>query len=230
VEWLTATEARLPWLRVLTNPENLGFIASCNRGAHAATGEFVVFLNDDTVPLEGWLGALLGTFMTHPDAGVVGGRLLFADGRLQEAGCYVFEDGRAANFGRGEYDVDHPLFGYVRPVDYCSGALLATRRSTFQELGGFDLRYLPAYYEDTDYCMAVRQVGLQVYYQPEATVVHTEGGTSGTDLQSGAKRHQLRNRTTFRDKWRAELARRCEPPNLYTSETWHRLARTGGQR
>lgn len=112
------------------------------------------------------------------------------------------------------------MYTYVRPVDYCSGALLATRRSLFADLGGFDSRYLPAYYEDTDYCFAVREAGLRVYYQPEATVVHLEGATSGTDPAAGAKRFQRRNRRTFRRRWRAALRERREPPDSYDQRTW----------
>lgn len=225
----TASELRrledvYDWLRVIRNERNAGFLATCNRGAEEARGEFVVFLNDDTVPLPGWLGALLRTFRTHPDAGAVGGLLLFPDGRVQEAGGVVFEDASGANFGRNDHDADSPLYGYVRRVDYCSGALLATPRSLFRELGGFDTRYRPIYYEDTDYCFAVRGAGLEVYYQPESMVVHVEGATSGTDETVGLKRYQARNRDVFRAKWREELRQQGTPPGSYNSLTWHRLA------
>lgn len=218
------------WLRVLRNERNEGFIASCNRGAAGARGDFLVFLNDDTVPLSGWLGSLLRTFRTHPDAGAVGGRLVYPDGRLQEAGGLVYHDGTGANFGRGDYEVDAPLYAHVRRVDYCSGALLATPRKLFLELGGFDVRYRPAYYEDTDYCFSVRRAGLEVYYQPEAVVVHVEGATSGTDPEAGVKRYQERNRRTFCRKWREELRAHRPPPGAYSSGTWHRLALQGGWR
>lgn len=219
-----------PWLRVLRNEENLGFLATCNRGAQEATGDYVIFLNDDTVPLTGWLGALLRTFRSHPDAGAVGGRLVFPDGRLQEAGGLVFDDASGANFGRGDYELDAPLYKHVRRVDYVSGCLLATPRALFQKLGGFDTRYRPIYYEDTDYCFAVRRAGLQVYYQPEATIVHVEGATSGTDESTGLKRYQVRNRRIFRKKWRDELREQGSAPGSYTSRTWHRLALNGGDR
>lgn len=227
---LRQLESVYPWLRVLRNERNLGFLATCNRGAQEARGDFVIFLNDDTVPLAGWLGALLRTFSLHPDAGAVGGRLVFPDGRLQEAGGLVFDDASGANFGRNDYELEAPLYAYVRRVDYTSGALLATPRKLFLELGGFDTRYRPIYYEDTDYCFSVRRAGLEVYYQPEATVVHVEGATSGTDESVGLKRYQVRNRKIFRKKWREELQRQCPAPGSYTSSTWHRLAFHGGDR
>jgi GT2 family glycosyltransferase len=221
---------RLPWLRVVRNRRNGGFISACNRGAREADGEYLVFLNDDTVPLPGWLPGLLRTFARLPDAGAVGGRLVYPDGSLQEAGGIIYRDGTGANVGRGDYEVDAPLYDFVRPVDYCSGALLATRASLFRSLGGFDRRYRPAYYEDTDYCFGVRDQGAKVYYQPRGTVVHTEGATSGTDPESGVKRHQARNRLTFVAKWANALDGHPEPPGSYSSLTWHRLALAGADR
>jgi GT2 family glycosyltransferase len=210
--------------RVLRNPKNSGFIASCNRAARAARGDVLVFLNNDTQPLPGWLTALLRTFDDQPDAGVVGGKLTFPDGRLQEAGSLVFRDGSAAHFGRGDRNPDHPLFNYVRQVDYCSGALLATPRRLFLELGGFDSHYLPAYYEDVDYCFRVRATGRRVYYQPAAKVTHHEGASCGTDLGRGVKRHQTLNRAKFRERWRVVLDRYPERPLREDLETWQRLA------
>jgi GT2 family glycosyltransferase len=222
-------ERRHGWLRVIRNVRNQGFIASCNRGAEEAAGEVVVFLNDDTIPLPGWHHALLRTFRTHADAGVVGGRLVYPDGRLQEAGGVIFRDGSGANFGRDDFEPDAPLYTHVRPVHYCSGALLATPRELFRSMGGFDTTYRPAYYEDTDYCFSVRASGRAVYYQPESVVVHLEGATSGTDLSSGAKRHQARNRQTFLNRWRRTLAAHPEPPSRYSGLVWQHLAWTGAR-
>ena len=211
-------------LKVLRNPENVGFVTSCNRGASAATGEIVIFLNNDTLPLPGWLTPLLQIFRDYPDAGAVGGRLVYPDGRLQEAGGVIFADGSGANFGWGDYEVDAPLYNFVREVDYCSGALLVTKRSLFEEIGGFDTRYCPAYYEDTDYCFAVREKGFRVYYQPESTIVHLEGATSGTDLSSGVKRYQVVNQTKFVEKWGHLLKRQRPRPDRYDRQNWYALA------
>lgn len=225
---LSDLERRYKWLRVVRNARNQGFIASCNRGAEEATGEIVVFLNDDTIPLPAWHHALLRTFRTHPDAGAVGGRLMYPDGRLQEAGGVIFRDASGANVGRDDFEPDAPLYTHVRPVHYCSGALLATPRELFRSLGGFDARYRPAYYEDTDYCFSVRASGRAVYYQPESVIVHLEGATSGTDPNSGVKRHQARNRQTFRTKWRHVLDAHPEAPSRYSALVWQHLAWNGG--
>jgi GT2 family glycosyltransferase len=184
----------------------------------------LVLLNNDTQPAPGWLTALMRTFDDHPDAGAVGGKLLFPDGRLQEAGSLVFRDGSAAHFGRGDRNPDHALFNYVRQVDYCSGALLATPRQLFLQLGGFDRAFVPAYYEDVDYCFKLRHHNHRVYYQPAAMVAHHEGASCGTDVMQGVKRHQAINREKFRERWKAALERQPERPTAETFETWQRLA------
>jgi GT2 family glycosyltransferase/SAM-dependent methyltransferase len=211
-------------LRVLRNSRNLGFLRSCNRAARAARGEIIVLLNNDTRPAPGWLTALLRTFEDHLDAGAVGGKLVFPDGTLQEAGSLVFRDGSAANFGRGDRNPDHPLFNYVRQVDYCSAALLATPRRLFLELEGFDRRYVPAYYEDTDYCFKLRDKGYSVYYQPAAKVIHHEGASCGTDPERGVKRHQFVNRGRFFERWKTALERQPERPQHEDFDSWQRLA------
>lgn len=193
-------------LRFHRNPKNLGFIGACNAGAALAKGEFLVFLNNDTTVQPGWLDALLETFARHPDTGLAGSKLVYPDGRLQEAGGIVFADGSGWNYGRFD-DPAHPRYNFVREVDYCSGAAIAIRRELFGQLGGFDPLYAPAYYEDTDLAMRVRQQGLKVRYQPASVVVHHEGATAGTDLGSGVKAYQVANQKKFLARWRDVLAR-----------------------
>ncbi len=212
------------WLDMIRNRTNKGFISSCNIGAKSASTEFLVFLNNDTVPQVGWLPPLLRTFRDYPEAGAVGGKLIYPDGRLQEAGCVLFRDGSAANFGRNSFAIGAPLFNYVRRATYCSGALLATRRNVFLDVGGFDSRYSPAYYEDADYCLALAERGYSVYYQPESLVVHVEGATGGTDIDNGVKRYQAINQGKFVEKWAHTLQDRPVPPDHYTTRVWHELA------
>ncbi|MCX7032619.1 MAG: glycosyltransferase [Arenimonas sp.] len=200
----------IPGLRYHRNPQNLGFIGACNAGAELATGEYVVFLNNDTTVSPGWLDALLDTFVRHPDTGLAGSKLVYPDGRLQEAGGIVFADGSGWNYGRFE-DPSHPRFNFVREVDYCSGASIALRRDLFLGLGGFDSHYAPAYYEDTDLAMRIRAGGLKVRYQPASVVVHHEGISSGTDLASGVKAYQVSNHKKFLERWRQVLADTHQP-------------------
>ena len=122
---------RIDGLRTLHRESNGGFIAACNDGAAAAKGEYLVFLNNDTVPQPGWLDALLATFAEHPRAGLVGAQLLYPDGRLQEAGGVVFRDGSGWNHGRFGA-AEAPRHAFVRDVDYCSGAAIAIPRALFE--------------------------------------------------------------------------------------------------
>jgi GT2 family glycosyltransferase len=192
-------------LRYHRRVRNGGFIAACNDGASVATGEFLVFLNNDTIPQPGWLDTLLATFGSEPDVGLVGAQLVYPDGRLQETGGIIRNDGRAANLGRLRSAFE-PEFSYLRRVDYCSAAAIAIPRALFESIGGFDTFYSPAYYEDTDLGMKVNARGLRVLAQPASKVVHLEGITSGTDTRSGIKSYQVRNEQRFGERWAPQLA------------------------
>ncbi|TKS54714.1 glycosyltransferase [Luteimonas yindakuii] len=215
---------RITGLRYHRRERNGGFIAACNTGAALARGEVLVFLNNDTVPQPGWLDALLETLREVPRAGIVGAQLVYPDGRLQEAGGVVFRDGQAWNYGRFESPED-PRYGYLRDADYVSGAALAIPRALFDDVGGFDTRYAPAYYEDTDLAFAVRAAGHRVLYQPAARVLHDEGTSAGTDPSTGMKAAQVRNREVFARHRAAELAGFPAPSDLPTPDTLHRAQR-----
>ncbi len=171
-------------LRLICNESNLGFVGSCNAGATAARGEFLVFLNNDTQVTAGWTEGLLRCFELHPDAGIAGSQLVYPDGRLQEAGAWVFSDASAWNIGRFSSRKD-PSLRYARTVDYVSGASLAIPRDFFLSLGGFDMRYAPGYYEDTDLAFAARAVGRSVWYVPDSIVIHAEGVSSAGIVRNG---------------------------------------------
>ncbi|MGY3041525.1 GT2 family glycosyltransferase [Rhodanobacter sp. TND4EL1] len=220
-----ATLAQVGGLRLLRNASNLGFVDSCNAGAAAARGEFLLFLNNDTQVTPGWLDALLRCFVDHADCGIAGSKLVYPDGRLQEAGALVFADGSCWNTGRFE-PRDTPAFQYRREVDYVSGAALLIRREIFRRVGAFDARYAPAYYEDCDLAFAVRDFGLRVYFEPASTVIHCEGISAGNDLDRGMKRHQLPNQAIFAKKWASALAN--QPPAgtpLQRAIHWRRRGR-----
>ena len=198
------TLGRVNGLRLISNEANQGFVFNCNLGAQAARGAFVLFLNNDTEVTPGWLESLCRVFQEHPQAGAVGAKLVYPDGRLQEAGGIIWEDGSGINYGKGD-DPDRPEYNYLRQVDYCSGACLLVPRDLFLTVGGFDTRYRPAYYEDADLAFAIRAAGREVYYQPAARIIHFEGVSSGTDTRSGIKRHQALNQAKFEAKWATTL-------------------------
>jgi len=196
---------KIPGIVYLRAETNAGFIASCNRGAAAARGNYLVFLNNDTTVTAGWLAALRETFEFEPDAGLVGSKLVYPDGRLQEAGGIIWRDGSGWNRGKFQ-DPAKPEYNYLRDVDYCSAASIMVPKALFESLDAFDCRYAPAYYEDTDLAFKVVQSGRRVLYQPLSVVVHYEGITSGTDISSGVKKYQEVNRKTFTAAWASALA------------------------
>ena len=186
------------------NETNQRFLLNCNTAAQLASGEYIVFLNNDTAVCPGWLQALVGLLDAQADVGIVGPKLLFGDGRLQEAGGIIWRDASGWNYGRMD-DPGKPEYNYVKDVDYISGACLMVRAEIWRELGGFDTRFKPAYYEDSDLAFQVRGLGFRVVYQPASQVYHFEGVSNGTDLSSGQKQFQLVNQKAFREKWAGEL-------------------------
>lgn len=216
--------AKAVGVRVVRLDENQGFIGAVNAGVAVARGRYLVLLNNDTLCRAGWLDALVRTIESDESIGVVGAKLVYPDGRLQEAGGIIWQDGSAYNYGRNE-DADHPAYNFVRDVDYCSGACLLVRRELLMTLGGLDTRFTPAYYEDVDLCFAARQHGYRVVYQPAAVVCHLEGVSHGTDATSGIKHYQVVNQQTLREKWSDALIRQGEPePVPPRLSSWRRPA------
>ncbi len=207
-------------VNVVTLEENRGFIAAVNAGIAIARGRFIVLLNNDTICTPGWVDALVRTAEADDTIGVVGAKLVYPDGRLQEAGGVIWRDASGHNYGRDQ-DPDDPAYGFVRDVDYCSGACLLVRRELLATVGGLDTRFEPAYYEDTDLCFAAREHGYRVVYQPAAVICHLEGASNGTDLASGIKQYQVLNQQTFREKWTDALAQQRDPePSLPQLSSW----------
>lgn len=177
-----------------------GFILSCNLGAKSAKGEYLVFLNNDTEPVAKWLDEMLFVFENFDNVGLVGSKLVYPNGELQEAGGIVWETGDPWNYGR-QGNAHDPKYNYTRQVDYVSGASLMIPRQLWSEVDGFSQEFCPAYFEDTDLSFKVKALGKRVVYTPFSKVYHYEGISSGTSVSSGTKRYQEVNRPKFKKKW-----------------------------
>jgi GT2 family glycosyltransferase len=196
---------RIEGARVITNDSNLGYRRSVHRGAGAARGRWLVLCNNDIEVQPGWLAALIDCGESAADIAVVAPKYLYPNGSLAEAGGIIWRDGTGANYGRGD-DPARSQYEYRREIDYGSAAALMVRADFWADAGGFDERFDPMYYEDTDLCFEARRRGLRVMYEPRAHVVHVEGATAGVDESSSHKRHQLQNRPKFVEKWHSVLA------------------------
>jgi GT2 family glycosyltransferase/SAM-dependent methyltransferase len=193
-----------PNLIYIRNEKNLGFVHACNRGAESAKGKFLLFLNNDTQVTENWLQPLIDTFSEYENVGAVGPKILFPDGRLQEAGTLVNRDGTSRLIGVFD-NPNLPRYNYVREVMYCSGACLMVETSKFKELGGFEVSLAPGYCEDWDLAFLLREQGLHVLYNPGSTIVHHLSVTSNTidrDFKIGAV---VRNQQKLAQKWQRQI-------------------------
>ena len=192
-------------IRVARTETNQRFLRNCNNAAKVARGEYIFFLNNDTQVQPDWLGALVRLMDADASIGMSGSKLIYPDGRLQEAGGILWRDGSAWNYGNRQ-DPEAPEFNYVKDVDYISGAAIMIRASLWKELGGFDDRFAPAYCEDSDLAMSVWAAGKRVVYQPASVVVHFEGVSNGTDTSTGLKAYQVKNQAALFEKWKDALS------------------------
>ena len=201
VETLQVLE-RLRGATVIRSPTNLHFLRGVNRAAREARGRHILLLNSDAQLLPGTLEAAVHTLESADDIGAVGARIALPDGTLQEAGSIIWRDGTCLGYGRGRKATDGE-FMFRRDVDYCSGAFLLTPRAVWEKLGGFDERFVPCYYEETDYCVRLWQAGMRVVYEPDAIVLHYEFGSSS--MSQGIS-YQMANLERFQQRHAAWLA------------------------
>ncbi len=197
-------EEMIHGIRVIKNETNVLFLKNCNNAAKFARGKYLLFLNNDTQVRLNWLLPLVYLMENNQEIGLTGSKLIGADGLVQEAGGVIFNNGTGMNYGRGRAIREAEL-NYVREVDYISGASIMVRKTLWQEIGGFDERFAPAYCEDSDLAFEVRKRGYKVVYQPSSEAIHFEGVSNGTDLTTGVKKFQEVNTRKLYEKWKKEL-------------------------
>lgn len=197
--------SRVRSIQYIRNPKNLGFLRSCNRGAEHARGQFLLFLNNDTQVLEGWLNALLETFSSYKNVGAVGPKVLFPDGRLQECGARINYDATSQLIGLFD-DPELPKYNIIREVDYVSGCCLMVPKALFEEVGRFDVTFAPAYCEDVDLCFKLRARGFRIFFNPRSTIVHHLSATTSGTLESSYKQSLvIRGQQRLSQKWQTQI-------------------------
>jgi GT2 family glycosyltransferase/glycosyltransferase involved in cell wall biosynthesis len=185
---------------VLRFERNLGFVRACNAALVVASADAVLYLNNDVELAPGAVAAALERLTSDPHIGAVGGKVIRSHGRLQEAGCIIWRDGTTRGYMRDALPL-RPEVNFVRDVDYCSAVFLLVRSAPLRELGGFDEAFAPAYYEDTNLCVRLRQSGYRVVYDPAVIIHHLEYGTSGDELPIEQVRENQRTFLTKNVKW-----------------------------
>jgi GT2 family glycosyltransferase/glycosyltransferase involved in cell wall biosynthesis len=173
---------------------NEGFVRACNAGLNLVTAETVLLLNNDIRLSPRAVPAALQKLHSCSDIGAVGGKIVRTHGVLQEAGGLIWRDGSTSGYLRG-HDPLEPAANYARDVDYCSAVFLLTPTALLKALGGFDPDYAPSYYEDTDLCVRMQELGFRVVYDPAVVVHHLEYGS--LDAADEAAVAMERGRKTF---------------------------------
>ena len=168
--------ARLKNINLILENENLDFILGNNKAAIKSNGKYLYFLNNDTYIAKNCIETMVNTFLTDKDIGIVGSKIIRTNGKLQEAGCIVWNNGEVEAYGKNSESPFDYKFNYVRTVDFCSGASLMIKKDVFASLGGFSKEYYPAYYEDADICLRCVKIGKKVVYQPNSIIIHKENG------------------------------------------------------
>lgn len=211
-EYLKVIEAERSDTKVILSETNTGFAAGCNLGVAESTHAAICLLNNDTVPLEGWLDALRAAH--GPGIGAVGAKLLFPDMTLQHCGI-VFD---RRDQPTPHYWPYHRLFDYPQEVEEANvrgsaaavtAACLLTDKTVWERVEGMDEEYLVANFEDVDFNLKVREAGYRVVYEPAARVIHYWAKTvsSKGDALDSPAHHFQHNFDRLQRKWFEKLAR-----------------------
>lgn len=194
-------------ITVVSRKTASGFIDACHDGADHASGKYLLFLNNDVETTAHWIDELVKVFEIFPGTGAAASKLLFPDGRIQDAGGIVWNNGKPTNYGHRKNALD-PRFTYSRDADYLCGAALITPVKVWKEIGGFAEELRPAYFEDTWYSFAVRELGLRTIYCAPSKVYHVRGVSNGLDpnTSTGLKRFMNINQPKFQRRWAKAFA------------------------
>jgi len=190
-------------IRVVQSSITRGFPANCNLAAARGVSPLLCLLNSDTEPMPGWLTAMATRILSSPDIAVVGARLLFSftrepkeAGRIQHAGVAFNGEGAPYHPFRG-YPPMAPEVMEPRFINAVTGACMLVRRSVWEELGGFDERFVGGQYEDIDFCLRARHAGYRIAYEPQAVLYHHEHGSGDEFVYAASER----NRPLLLQKW-----------------------------
>ena len=189
----------------ILSDKNEVFVIPNNNMADLYPHNDVVLVNNDVTVEPNWLQALFEAAYSSRKVGIVGSKLLYPDGTLQEFGSELYADGSGRNIGKWDSDPNKPEYSKITAVGYVSGCSLYVKRSTIKKIGLFDLQFHPCYCEDSDLCYTAWENDIYTLVTPYSIINHFEGGTSGTDEESGFKVYQKINFEKFLSKHKSNL-------------------------
>ena len=158
--------------------KNLGFAGGCNRGASLAKGQWLYFLNNDTLLRKDSIDELVKVLVLDADVGIVGSKLLYEDGTLQHAGMMVDVISRLPRTRGYLWPPEDPSTDLALDVQMVTGASIMVRKELFERLGGLDETYKNGF-EDIDFCLKALKKGYKVIYNPRSILVHLESKSKG---------------------------------------------------
>jgi len=196
-------------IRVVRNDRAVGFAGACNAGASASQGEYIIFLNNDTIPVQGWFNTLVAYADAHPQAAIVGTKLLFPNNTIQHAGV-VFGVDRYPHHIYAGFPADHPATCVSRRYQAVTAACLLVDRAAWNEMGGFDRTFINGW-EDVDLCLRLGEAGYEIHYCADSVIYHME--SASRDLRAPQERE---NRGVYEERWRPRV--RPDDFDYYTED------------
>ena len=187
------------------------YIENCNQAVRLSNGKYIAFLRDNTKVYKNWLTYLLKTIENDKKIGLVGSKLIYSNGILEEAGGIVWNNGEYSNYGRGS-DANLPEFNYIKEVDFISGISFIIRKSIWNKIGGFDERYDQIYYQFINIAFILRNNGYKIIYQPKSLVKHY---TQISIWNNNLSFIQEINKKKFLEEWKYKLKYQLSVNNTF---------------
>ncbi len=195
-------------IRTVTHAKNQGFATACNDGAAITLGDYLVFLNNDTIPHVGWLDALVRYASALPECGLVGSKLLYPNRTIQHAGIAICQDLQPRHIYVG-FPADHPVVNKARRMQAVTGACILMRREVFAKAKGFDTVFTNGF-EDIDLCHRLTELGYAIHYCPESVLIHFEC------VSEGRKKFESLNGEIYLKRWGDKI--RPDDLNYYVAD------------
>jgi len=229
-------QKKYPNIKAIHNEQNMGFAKGNNQGLKIAKGEYICYLNNDTIPQWGWLERMIDVLENNPKVGIVGARLYFNKDdkgawKVQHAGV-TFKGGEPEHIGRYQEDKEVRGIG-IQEIEATTGACMLVRK----KLARFNEDFIKGYYEDIDLCLRTRELGYKIVINHEARLIHFEGKSQDILKKEDKRKFDditKQNQKLFRELWGQskinELPQVSMTPDLTGIQHEEKIEIGGGER